>query len=177
MSFNIYKVGEQIASLRKNKNLTQAELGERLNVSSQAVSKWERGESMPEISLLPDLATALETTIDNILSDGTKLTSYGRKITVKEVKEALDYFEKIGELLGTDNAFYVGAIEGIDRKMNIEFENYMKDSFTREAMIAEAIIQCLICGAYVDLSDVKREIKHEHWYEIIKKFAKMHGIS
>ena len=38
MSFNIYKVGEQIASLRKNKNLTQAELGERLNVSSQAVS-------------------------------------------------------------------------------------------------------------------------------------------
>ena len=61
--------------------------------------------------------------------------------------------------------------------MNIEFENYMKDSFTREAMIAEAIIQCLICGAYIDLSDVKREIKHEHWYEVIKKFAKMHGIS
>ena len=46
-----------------------------------------------------------------------------------------------------------------------------------EAMIAEAIIQCLVCGAYIDLSDVKREIKHEHWYEIIKKFAKMNGIS
>ena len=177
MSFNVYQVGEQIASLRKNKNLTQAELGERFNISAQAVSKWERGESMPEISLLPDLAAALETTIDNILSDKTKLAGYGRKITVKEVREALDCFEKIGELLGKDNAFYIGAMEGIDRKMNIEFENYTKDSFTWEAMIAEAIIQCLLCGAYIDLSDVKREMKHEHWYEVIKKFAKMHGIA
>ena len=177
MSFNIYQVGEQIASLRKNKNLTQAELGERLNISAQAVSKLERGESMPEISLLPDLASALETTIDNIFSDRTKLSGYGRKITVKEVREALDCFEKIGELLGKDNAFYIGAIEGIDHKMNIEFETYRKDSFTSEAMIAEAIIQCLLCGAYIDLSDVKRELKHEHWYEVIKKFAKMHGIA
>ena len=44
-------------------------------------------------------------------------------------------------------------------------------------MISEAIIQCLICGVYVDLSDVKREMKYEHWYEVIKKFAKMQGIA
>lgn len=41
---NIEKVGEQIAVLRKAKGLTQSELGERIGVSFQAVSKWERGE-------------------------------------------------------------------------------------------------------------------------------------
>ena len=39
------KVGEMIAGLRKQRGITQAELGERLNVTFQAVSKWERGVS------------------------------------------------------------------------------------------------------------------------------------
>ena len=42
---NIKKVGEQIAALRKAKGITQNELGERIGVSFQAVSKWERGVS------------------------------------------------------------------------------------------------------------------------------------
>ena len=49
-------VGKQIASLRKAKGLTQNQLGERLNISFQAVSKWERGEALPDISILVDLA-------------------------------------------------------------------------------------------------------------------------
>ena len=40
--FDMKKVGNQIANLRKAKGLTQSELGERLNISYQAVSKWER---------------------------------------------------------------------------------------------------------------------------------------
>lgn len=42
---NMKQIGQQIASLRKHKSLTQAELGERLGLSYQAVSKWERGVS------------------------------------------------------------------------------------------------------------------------------------
>ena len=49
-------VGRQIALLRTDKGLTQSELGERLGVSFQAVSKWERGETLPDTGLLPDLA-------------------------------------------------------------------------------------------------------------------------
>ncbi|MBQ6898421.1 MAG: helix-turn-helix transcriptional regulator, partial [Clostridia bacterium] len=59
---NIKKTGEQIAALRKAKGLTQSELGERIGVSFQAVSKWERGETLPDITVLPDLAKILETT-------------------------------------------------------------------------------------------------------------------
>ena len=127
---------------------------------------------MPDIALLPDLAAALETTTDNILSGGGKMIAYGRKITVKQARESMECFELIGELLGRDNAFYTGAIEGIDRKMNIEFEEYMKGPFTREAMLAEAIIQCIRCGAYVDLSDIKREFVSEHWIATVEDYAK-----
>lgn len=176
MAFNYESVGTQIAALRRSKGLTQAELGERLMISPQAISKWERGESMPDISLLPDLAAVLETTTDNILSGGKKMIAYGRKITVREAADALACFEKIGNTIGRDNAFYIGAVEGINQKMNIEFEEYMATPFTREAMVAEAIIQCIRCGAYVDMSDVKREFHHEHWIKTVEEYAKKYGV-
>ena len=62
------KVGAYIAILRKAKKHTQQGLAEKLGVSHQAVSNWERGESMPDISILPKLAALLGTTTDNILS-------------------------------------------------------------------------------------------------------------
>ena len=45
------KVGVQISTLRKNKGLTQSELAERLGISFQAVSKWENGATLPEVSI------------------------------------------------------------------------------------------------------------------------------
>ncbi len=48
------------ARLTRVKQLTQVQLGERLSVSYQAVSKWERGETLPDTSLLVDLATVLD---------------------------------------------------------------------------------------------------------------------
>ena len=129
------KVGEQIQNLRKAKNLTQTELGERLGVSTQAVSKWERGESMPDISLLTSLAAALETTTDNILTAGSTLASYRKKITVKQVCEALTSIENIDEILGKDSCFFLGAVEGINARMNIDIEEYLADVYTREALV------------------------------------------
>ena len=55
------KIGATIAMLRGSKNMTQAELGERIGVSFQAVSKWERGETLPDIAILPTLADIFET--------------------------------------------------------------------------------------------------------------------
>ena len=59
-------IGENIADLRKKKGLTQAEFGEMLGVSNQAVSKWESGMSMPDIMLLPHIAEAFECSIDEL---------------------------------------------------------------------------------------------------------------
>lgn len=67
--FNTSNVGKKIAQLRKEKNLTQMELADILGVSYQAVSNWERGNSMPDISKLPELVQLLGCSIDSLLSE------------------------------------------------------------------------------------------------------------
>ena len=84
---NLQELGNQIAILRRQKGLTQNDLGERLGVSFQAVSKWERGETAPDVLLLPDLAEVLETTVDYILNGGKKTMSYRGTITVSDKNE------------------------------------------------------------------------------------------
>ena len=66
--FDVKKAGEKIASLRKEKGMTQEELAEKLGVSPQAVSKWENGNAMPEVALLVDLSQILECSTDSILN-------------------------------------------------------------------------------------------------------------
>lgn len=65
---NNEKIGEFIAQLRKSQNLTQRELAEKLNVTDKAVSKWERGVSLPDITILPDLSEMLCVTITELLN-------------------------------------------------------------------------------------------------------------
>ena len=62
------RIGENVKRLRLAKGITQEQLAEVLNVSSVAVSKWERGETMPDIALLPKLAFYFQTTIDELMS-------------------------------------------------------------------------------------------------------------
>lgn len=60
-------ISEKICELRKARKLTQEQLGDRLGVSGQAVSKWETGSSMPDILLLPELCEVLGITIEALL--------------------------------------------------------------------------------------------------------------
>jgi transcriptional regulator with XRE-family HTH domain len=66
--FDTQKVGRKIAKMRKAKNMTQMELADTMSVSYQAISNWERGNSMPDISKLPDLVEIFGCSIDELLS-------------------------------------------------------------------------------------------------------------
>jgi len=106
------KVGAYIMILRKARKYTQQRLAEKLGVSHQAVSNWERGESMPDISILPKLAALLGTSVDNILSadkDDFKgfdeildnvniITKKARKKKNKDA-EILDYLNNVAQKL------------------------------------------------------------------------------
>ena len=173
---NTEKVGEQIAVLRKSKGLTQSELGERLGVSFQAVSKWERGETLPDITLLPDLAKILETTIDFILLGSEKVIEYKGKFTVTDVKKGLNCLKNAGEYLGTENIIYRAAIKGINTELNTNIEEAFSNDYAFEAFLAETIIQNLILGLYVDISDVKNNFKHEHFKNIVVDYCNRYGI-
>ena len=66
------KIGKFIAELRKSKNMTQEQLGEKLGVSFKTISKWENGRGMPELSTLKPLSEELGVSINEIFA-GEKL--------------------------------------------------------------------------------------------------------
>ncbi|MBR3208927.1 MAG: helix-turn-helix domain-containing protein [Bacilli bacterium] len=82
---DLIKIGRFIAECRKNKNLTQAELAEKLYVTDRAVSKWERGLSMPDAGKMLDLCNILSITVNELLNG--------------EVIDMKDYNKKTDELL------------------------------------------------------------------------------
>ena len=86
------QIGVNIAAYRKRAGLTQANLAEKLNYSDKAVSKWERGESVPDVITLMQLASLFDTTVDDLVRDPDELPeTQGRleRAMVKAVEKKL----------------------------------------------------------------------------------------
>ena len=77
------RIGENLKRLRREKDLTQEELAAHLGISFQAISKWERGESYPDITILPALSNYFKISIDELVG-------------MEEIKRAEEY-EKINK--------------------------------------------------------------------------------
>ena len=93
------KIGEFIAEERKAKKYTQRELADKLSISDKTISKWERGNGFPEVSLLLPLCNELEITVNELLS-GERLQAMDYKKKAEEnmvnlVKEAQESKKKI----------------------------------------------------------------------------------
>lgn len=67
------QLGANIVMYRKRRGLTQAKLAERLNYSDKAVSKWERGESMPDVLTLVQLAELFDISVDELIRDPNEI--------------------------------------------------------------------------------------------------------
>lgn len=80
------KIGNFIATCRKEKQLTQLQLAEQLGITDRAVSKWERGKSMPDASIMLDLCQLLDISVNELLS-GEKLTQDHYHENYKELAE------------------------------------------------------------------------------------------
>ena len=65
-------IAQNIAELRRNNNMTQLELAEKLNYSDKAISKWERGESIPDVAVLKNIADIFLVSIDYLLEETHK---------------------------------------------------------------------------------------------------------
>ena len=92
------KMGEFICELRKVKSMTQKELAEKLNVTDKAVSKWERGNGYPEITIIPELAKALETTVNELLSGEKNVIELGEVKDGDLVNNTIEYVGKVKKL-------------------------------------------------------------------------------
>ena len=74
------QIGANIASYRKRSSMTQAGLADKLNYSDKAVSKWERGESVPDVLTLVELSRLFGVTVDDLLVDPNELPENPGKI-------------------------------------------------------------------------------------------------
>ena len=97
---------ESIRRLRKQRDLTQEALAEFLGVSFQAVSKWERGESCPDIALLPTIAAFFSVSVDELLG--------------------VDKAKAEEEILGYIDKFVNGKYKGTEGTLGFMTEAYRK---------------------------------------------------
>ena len=82
---NTYVTGTTIKQLREAKRLTQAELGEKIGVSSKTVSKWETAKGLPDISLLQPLSQALGVSVIELMN-GEQITNRNRSSNLLRAK-------------------------------------------------------------------------------------------
>ena len=85
--FDMKQIGKKITDLRKTHNMTQMELADKLGISFQAVSNWERGNTMPDISKLPELAEIFHISVDELLNGKAPLVEAVLNDTVDEYME------------------------------------------------------------------------------------------
>ena len=172
------KIGHYIQHLRKAAGMTQKELAEKLNISFQAVSKWENGDTLPDTGILLDLCDILNTTADKLLNGGSLAAVERRLMRLEDVTTGFQYMESIGKLFGEDCTFFVGMIEGINEKMNIDLLTYLKDPMTREVMYAEVLIQGILSGRTVDMDEIEANFQNKKMVKEIRRYlAKTNGNS
>jgi transcriptional regulator with XRE-family HTH domain len=129
------KVGSLIATLRKEKGLTQKELSDKLGITDRAVSKWERGHGCPDVSLLDDLSRILDVSILEILK--------GRRLNKDEItnnrniiesmnysKESIHY--KIKRYCNIISIVLIALISTILLFLNLKSIYYMNKAYISE---------------------------------------------
>lgn len=88
------KIGAFIAICRKEKGMTQAELGERLGVTNKTVSRWENGHYMPDLSLLEPLSKALDLSLEELL-EGERLPEAPQAAAESRLQDVVDYSSQL----------------------------------------------------------------------------------
>ncbi|MBR5136613.1 MAG: helix-turn-helix domain-containing protein [Clostridia bacterium] len=81
------KIGRFISNCRKAKGLTQMQLAERLNITDRAVSKWETGRALPDASIMLDLCSLLEISVNDLLSgEVVAMENYNKELENKLIE-------------------------------------------------------------------------------------------
>ena len=104
---DIVKTGNLIKKLRNEKELTQKELAEKLNVSTAAVSKWENGKGFPDISILEKLSLELEISITELIK-GERIEETAESDTV--AKEIIEISKKEMKFEKARQIFIISAL-------------------------------------------------------------------
>lgn len=126
---DMLKMGSFLAELRKEHNLTQAELGVKLGVTNKTISRWETGNYMPPVEMLEELSNMYGMTINELLS--------GKKLSTEEYKEMAE--TNIKETLKA-SAF------SLKEKQEFYKKKWLKDHVAIMVFIGLCIIGVFVAG-------------------------------
>ncbi len=108
---NQMKIGSFLKELRKENELTQEQLAEKLNVSNRSVSRWETGSTLPDISIIIELSEFYDVDIKEII-DGERKSEYMNEETKEMMDKVVDYTTADKEMIITKTQKY-SATAGI----------------------------------------------------------------
>ncbi len=126
---DMVKMGSFLAELRKENNLTQAELGEKLGVTNKTISRWETGNYMPPVEMLEELSNMYGMTINELLS--------GKKLSTEEYKEMAETNIK---------ATLKASAFSLKEKQEFYKKKWLKDHIAIMVFIGICIIGVFVAG-------------------------------
>jgi len=172
---NTIEIGKYIKMKRIDKHLTQKELAEKLQISFQAVSKWETGATLPDTGLLLSLSDIIEVTVDQILSAGEFRMKMNKKINVEEIKKSFEALLNLKNTLGPNNGFYKNIINSVKDQNDNNLEYILMNDESMEVIVAKSVIQLIVDGYTLDEKDLVEHFKSESVREKLFKYQKKYN--
>ena len=176
------EIGKQIKSLRQKRCITQEEMSQHFGVTPQAISKWERGVTTPDISLLPDISAYFGVTIDELfaISDDTRMARIqnmlwdNRYFDPKEVEDTCKFLLDKGrrELDNGEVYAFLAEIENhLASEHHEKAEEYAKEALSREPGLRNAHSELNIAmgGLCPDWNGRNHYIQIKYYQEYIQK--------
>lgn len=160
--FDIVKFGKALSTLRKNADMTQNEIADKLNLSRQAISKYERGESFPDISVLVMIAELFGITLDKLIGYGEPTT--GESSILKNVAkgDADVLAENIADVVNLAPLLKPSVLTKLSRqfeKKGIDISNII---VLAEYLNDETVVKLIENAAFDEISE-----------ELLEKFVPM----
>ena len=137
------KFNENLKYLRKQANLTQEQLAEELNVSRQAITKWESGQSMPDIENLIELSYIFSVTIDSLVGD-------------IESKSSLRINKKINSI-----GWFIAPFIIVYIFITIAISNFVKYISNKEDLVFPTVAIMIILGTILFIISIKKWLKEK----------------
>lgn len=120
--------GEKLASLRKQANLTQNDLADKLNVSRQAITKWENGVGLPDIDNLTKIASLFNTTIDELIDYKVESVKFENDTTTESIDKENSKFKNVDNFI-LNKFIDAEHIERLTREVKLNFWQGVFDFF------------------------------------------------
>ena len=120
--------GKKLKSLRNQTNMTQKDLADKLNISRQAVKKWEKGVGLPDIENLTKISYVFNTTIDQLVDYKFESIEYENETIVEKIDKANSKFKNVDKFV-LKRFSDVDSIQRLTREVKLSFWQNVLDFF------------------------------------------------